>query len=377
MDGRQLEIIDQLYKSILIPDKWSDILDLISEDLGAFGVNIFVGDSVLVELQNGWSSTGLNPITRDYHDQNFFQDEVHLIETYHTLTNANILRDDVLEREHNKLSKNPVNFTRFHQWMSDKYQIAHRFLGELNNHPSQFDSLSILYRETPQEALQKYNQRAQLYRPHLANLINVSRPFLLLKARFNAVLEVLDRFKLGVFLLDFNGQLIEKNTKAQQMLDQNDGLALSSRKKIVAANTEANQTLQQEIASLQQPNSHTKVAHPRLAIKRPSAKTDLLLEASLLKHFELPIGVMLIVIDPTDTALIDTSNFSTLFYLTPAEQEICQLLVEGFTSREIAEQRNSRFETVRAQIKSILLKTDTRKQSDLVRLALTINIPVA
>ena len=101
-----------------------------------------------------------------------------------------------------------------------------------------------------------------------------------------------------------------------------------------------------------------------------------MLELSVVKHLELPIGYMLIVIDPTDTALINTQHFETLFYLTPSEQDICQLLVEGFSSREIADKRSSSFETVRGQIKKVLLKTGVRKQADLVRLALSINIPV-
>ena len=60
------------------------------------------------------------------------------------------------------------------------------------------------------------------------------------------------------------------------------------------------------------------------------------------------------------------------FDLTTAEADVVQSLVECCSVKDIAEQRGRSVDTVRAQIKSILSKTETRSQVELVRLALSL-----
>lgn len=60
------------------------------------------------------------------------------------------------------------------------------------------------------------------------------------------------------------------------------------------------------------------------------------------------------------------------FDLTGAEANVVQNLVECCSVKEIAEQRGRSIDTVRAQIKSILSKTETKSQIELVRLALSV-----
>ncbi len=59
------------------------------------------------------------------------------------------------------------------------------------------------------------------------------------------------------------------------------------------------------------------------------------------------------------------------FDLTPAEAEVMQALAEGQGLAEIATARGRSIETVRAQLKAIMSKTETRSQSELVRLTLS------
>ncbi len=61
----------------------------------------------------------------------------------------------------------------------------------------------------------------------------------------------------------------------------------------------------------------------------------------------------------------------TTFQLTAAETEIARSLVESGSVNEIAAARQRSVGTIRVQIKSILAKTETRSQVELVRLVLT------
>ena len=62
---------------------------------------------------------------------------------------------------------------------------------------------------------------------------------------------------------------------------------------------------------------------------------------------------------------------TSAFSLTGAEVEIVQALTECLSLREIAEARERSIDTIRAQLKSVLAKTETRTQTELVRLALS------
>lgn len=62
---------------------------------------------------------------------------------------------------------------------------------------------------------------------------------------------------------------------------------------------------------------------------------------------------------------------SSAFGLSKAEVEVVRLLVECCSLKEIAETRGRSIETVRGQLKTILAKTETRTQVELVRLAMS------
>lgn len=63
-----------------------------------------------------------------------------------------------------------------------------------------------------------------------------------------------------------------------------------------------------------------------------------------------------------------SAAIQTSYQLTNAEIEVLQALVKGYSSSEIAELRNTKIDTIRAQLKSMFRKTGTTSQIELVRL---------
>ena len=57
------------------------------------------------------------------------------------------------------------------------------------------------------------------------------------------------------------------------------------------------------------------------------------------------------------------------FALTPAEKTVLEALCEGLSPAAIAKRRGRSIETIRRQIKALMAKTETRSQSELVRLS--------
>ena len=66
-----------------------------------------------------------------------------------------------------------------------------------------------------------------------------------------------------------------------------------------------------------------------------------------------------------------TDMLRAAFEFTPVEAQVVRALTEGQTLQEIADARSRSIDTIRAQLKSIMAKTETRSQSELVRLTLS------
>ena len=85
---------------------------------------------------------------------------------------------------------------------------------------------------------------------------------------------------------------------------------------------------------------------------------------------------MMFVIDPMHTDVVSTKGMQVLYNLTGTESDTCRLIVDGLGTDDIADERNLTRETVRTYVKRILEKTGTKNRAQLVRLALTVNLPI-
>lgn len=64
-------------------------------------------------------------------------------------------------------------------------------------------------------------------------------------------------------------------------------------------------------------------------------------------------------------------NLRRLYELTPAEARLAAALVAGESVQEFAERTDISEATARTHLKHVLAKTDTRRQSDLIRVIMT------
>ncbi len=83
-------------------------------------------------------------------------------------------------------------------------------------------------------------------------------------------------------------------------------------------------------------------------------------------------GVLLLATDPEKPVVLRDDVLREHYRLTEAETEVANGLLTGYSLEEIAAFRKVKIGTVRDQVKSILAKTGTGKQSALMRLLLTL-----
>ena len=85
----------------------------------------------------------------------------------------------------------------------------------------------------------------------------------------------------------------------------------------------------------------------------------------------LPLA-MLVLHDARLETACDPFVLQELFGLTPAEADVGVLLGQGATPEDIATRRGVAITTVRSQLRGLMEKTGTKRQSDLVRRLLTL-----
>ncbi|OWU85695.1 hypothetical protein ATO6_01850 [Oceanicola sp. 22II-s10i] len=79
---------------------------------------------------------------------------------------------------------------------------------------------------------------------------------------------------------------------------------------------------------------------------------------------------MLVLIDPEEDTHVTARGLDAFHLLTPAELEVCDLIVKGFRTDEVAELRQTKLQTTRSQIKDAMAKLMCDTRLDMLRLAL-------
>lgn len=197
-----------------------------------------------------------------------------------------------------------------------------------------------------------------------------------------ALQQALNRFHVGVFVLSQSGAVVIKNTEAKHILLERDGLTVTSDGFLRATHTASRAALDaaiQTAITTDCENEYT--GKTKLSIRRPSCGGSLLIETLPLQDSKLRLsetmrGGIVFVINPENSLPISMSGMRELYGLTKTESAICKLLVEGYSTNEMAGIRKVKPSTIRDYMKKILSKTHSSRRSDVVRLVLTVNLPI-
>jgi DNA-binding CsgD family transcriptional regulator len=82
--------------------------------------------------------------------------------------------------------------------------------------------------------------------------------------------------------------------------------------------------------------------------------------------------VLIFISDPGSKPGSRAGVLRSLYRLTPTESRLADLLLQGLEVREAADQLRTTLETTRFHLKRVLAKTCTRRQTELMRLMLSL-----
>lgn len=180
------------------------------------------------------------------------------------------------------------------------------------------------------------------------------------------------------FVLDRRGKIVHWNTAAETIVRNNDVLTLTNGR-LTACNRQSDIVLSRLISEVASPlfslsgaTSNRFVALQSNSNKRPFHAMATPLPETLRRSGG---DLMLLVSDPEKTFSFPDDALHTLYRFTPAETEVANGMLMGYSAEEIACLRCVTAATVRQQIKSMLAKTGTSRQTEMIRLFLTLPRP--
>ena len=241
---------------------------------------------------------------------------------------------------------------------------------KLYQDPARSSHLSLLYGSRLAET---YNRSVRRFlsdmAPHLGNAVAISADLEAARQPASTISGLVHQFQAAAFLLDPDGVVHEVNERGQQLFEQKTIVSLTERDQLWIANPEASLRLSQVL--------ETPDISPLGAVGTNDAPTAW-------RFLQFPQ----VVRDPRLAwlagggkwviALFGSSRAATLmgtrsedFGLTKQETKIAAALVDGLTTREIADVYGVSVETVRHHLKSIFVKTDTHRQAELVSLLIS------
>ena len=378
INQQSLDLISDIYELALDQRSWTDVMDRSCVEAGAVAMNTLLVDHLHPEIQISATSSLFTEDDLQEFNQDHMEDESAAIMALSKYPAGAYMSDEQVFQDIGK-TKAEISSTG---WLRKKFGIDHRVAVRLNTGPAWLDCLTFHYAAERPFQTDQERARINILHPHFARVMEITRPFSLLRARFRAVLSVLDRFHIGTALLSEYGDVVISNYEARRIFSEGDGIKLTRDKKLSCHHSEDSDRLKLMIshvcgtsgAKANETGGLLSVARreggdPYLVDVAPLKGTDELLESGFR-------GGLVLVTDPQNHQAISSDGLKMLYNLSDAEQAISALVIEGLKNNEIADSRNVSMDTIKSQLKSLYAKTGTSDRLQLLRLAQNINIPV-
>jgi DNA-binding CsgD family transcriptional regulator len=213
--------------------------------------------------------------------------------------------------------------------------------------------------------------------PHLRRALILHYQTSQMKTRILGLGAAFDAFDQAVFCIDATGLVVFSNRLGETLLRTNSGLRLVQNR-LRAALPDADRSLQLLIKSaLNLTLIQSQVDAPQyICIDRSNHTQPLRLSAAPFRpDGKAPannITALVIAYDPERKPASRSHALQALYGLTPTETRVAEHLLAGLEIRELAAKMAMTLETARFHVKRILSKTGARRQSELMRLMLSL-----
>jgi DNA-binding CsgD family transcriptional regulator len=262
--------------------------------------------------------------------------------------------------------------TDMYQELGLTFNLRHATVSVINISLRQIEAFTIW--RSPEEGPMAPDARRllELVIPHVRISLEIGRKLGVAQQQLAGAQAMADASATATFLLTRRGRIEHCNAAAQALLRENDGLTFVDGQ-VAASEGQSRATLAFLLQNASIPSNPLAEAccNRALSLPRPSGKASLQLLACPMppaQRKDAGADLMLLVTDPEKSVNFPDDMLRALYKLSSAETEIANGLLMGYSAEEMASLRRVAVGTVRQQIKSMMDKTGTSRQTDMVRL---------
>lgn len=229
-------------------------------------------------------------------------------------------------------------------------------------------------------------ERLRLLIPHISRSLGVMLRLRDMELRIASSLAALDLLSIGVLLFDVRGLVTFANRAAHRILEEGDGLQLrhrfgdSSHGEVVAGDNKSQAELASAIRSAVSPDILETAHFSRaMTVSRLSGRQEYTMNfSSLAAENEFGSGAdvpraIAFITDNAEPIRLDEELLRKTYGLTPAEIRLAELMAESLTLEETAERLGVSRHTVKTQLQSVYMKTNTNNRAKLMRLIMSLS----
>lgn len=217
------------------------------------------------------------------------------------------------------------------------------------------------------------------FMPHIHRAISIQKRLTLADLSRRTALEALDHIPTGIVVTDADAKIQHVNATAKDILARKDGLSLSGgtlRLNVLNESAEFGLAVRRAVEAAQSGDIPPGQA---MTVTRTTGDEGYPLMISTLwgNHTKLGLGVLdrplavVFITDPDRPQEAPSELLQWLYGLTPSEARLLERLVAGQPLKDAAGDVNLSVNTARQYLKQIFQKTDTNRQSELVRKVMT------
>ena len=263
--------------------------------------------------------------------------------------------------------------TAYYNEFGRHYDVVQCIAGMIEATPRAFTCISINRGERAAEFGGSDLNLLNELTPHIRRALETHRRLEGAQLMNVALSSTLDRVATAITLVTQSGRVVFANAEAERLFRERDGLTISNG--ALRANTPALTTrllsaiaTSVAIAANEITNGATALSLPRASARRPlSVVVSPLTRRSVTIDREFVVAAVLVT-DPDRQRTPPTDVLVATLGLTHAEALLVQRLASGASVAESAAQLGITIETARTRLKSVFHKTQTHRQSELIKL---------
>ena len=212
--------------------------------------------------------------------------------------------------------------------------------------------------------------------PHIRQFVRTRQAVAGARALGASLGGLLETTRIGMIHLDRHGRIVEANTRALELMQRRDGLAdhdgfLTAR--LPADDARLKSLLAQALPTLTDPSQGA----GSLTVSRVSGQPPLVVHVNPLtpRHRDLGFqdgAVLVLVLDASSQPRHDARLVASSLGLSAAESQVAVMLSAGRTPRDIAGATGRREGTVKVLMRRAYRKLGISRQTDLIRLVLSL-----